>query len=262
MERVIFWSRRAIVGLLASVVAMTGLVVAGASPASAVGGCYKTRQSTVYLNGKSNEYEYTTYYSHSGRVTVGKRHFYRKNVKSGYVAVTFLACKRTRTAPWTALTYSTSTNLKDLKLIITGRKVNPVPVNNKRGFGLLVQRVTKSAVQVQPLVCTKKAGRLTALGAAKFVTGLPIPVSPGKAVGLWVANNALKEQDDKFQCGLVGQVTNVPFTFTAGGEARLRMPSTNHYVFSRRATWTESCPSYRYCGITHDQVLEVRSGKF
>jgi hypothetical protein len=253
--------RRVIVGLLASLVAMTGLVVAGASPASAAG-CYNIRQSTVYLNGKSNEYEYATHYSQSGQVTVGERRFYRKDVKSGYVAVTFLACKRTQTAPWTALTYSTSTNLKDLKLIITGKKVNPVPANGKRGFGLLVQRVTKAnTVQVQPLVCTKKAGRLTALGAAKFVTGLPIPVSPAKAVGLWVVNNGLKEEDDKFQCGLMGAVTDVPFTFTAGGEVKLRMPSTNKYVFSRRATWTDTCSTDPYCGITHDQVLELRSGK-
>ncbi|GIJ43381.1 hypothetical protein Val02_02670 [Virgisporangium aliadipatigenens] len=74
MGRVMSRGRQAVFGLLASLVAMTSLLVAGASPASAAG-CYNTRQSTVYLNGKSNGYEYTTYHSRSGQTTVGERHF-------------------------------------------------------------------------------------------------------------------------------------------------------------------------------------------
>ena len=251
---------RILATVLASLVVATGLVVANPGAAQAAT-CYKTKKSTVYLHGVGNEYEFLTHYTQSGQVVVDPREYFRKNVKVGNVSVTILACKKSKKAAWKTLDYSTSTNLKDLKLVISGKKVNPIPAKNGRGFGLMVTRVTAKKVEFKPLMCVKKPAKLTFVGAVKFVTGLPLPVSPLKAVGLYVANNALKASGGKYQCGLLGNVTGVPYTFTSAGVAKLKMPSTKHYVFNRRATWEVPCPPDRYCGVSHDQVLEVKSGK-
>jgi hypothetical protein len=251
---------RILASALASLLVATGFVVANPAAASAAS-CYKTKKSTVYLHGIGNEYEFLTHYTQSGQVVVDPREPIRTNVKTGNVSVTILACKKNKTAAWKALDYSISTNLLDLKLVITGKKVNPVPADNDRGFGMMIQRVTAKTVEFQPLICVKKPSKLSFLGAVKFVTGLPLPVSLQKAIGLYVVNNALKEQDDKYQCGLLGKVTGVPFAFTSSGVAKLKMPSTGHYLFNRRATWQESCPPDIYCGVSHDEVLEVRAGK-
>ena len=251
---------RILASMLASLGVAAGLVVINPAAAEAAS-CYKTKKSTVYLHGVGNEYEFLTHYTQSGQVVVDPREPFRKNVKVGYVSVTILACKKNKKTAWKALDYKVGTNLRDLKLVISGKKVNPVPANNDRGFGMMVQRVTAKTIEFQPLMCVKVPSKLSFVGVAKFVTGLPIPVSLFKAIGLYLANNALKEQDDKYQCGLLGKVTGVPFTFATNGVAKLKMPSTGHYLFVRRATWTEVCPPDRYCGISHDQVLEVKAGK-
>jgi hypothetical protein len=252
--------RRILATVLASLVVATGLVGINPAPAQAAS-CYKTKKSTVYLHGVGNEYEFLTHYTQSGQVVVDPREYYRKNVKVGNVSVTILACKKNKKAAWKTLDYSTSTNLKDLTLVISGKKVKVIPAKNGRGFGLMVTRVTAKKVEFKPLMCVKKPAKLTFLGVVKFVTGLPLPVSPSKAVGLYVANNALPSSDGKYQCGLLGKVTGVPYTFTSKGVAKLKMPSTKHYLFNRRATWTEACPNDRYCGVSHDQVLDVKAGK-
>lgn len=260
--------RRVLAAILASTVAITGLVtvnpVAASAQAGALARCYKTKQSTVYLQGIADEYEFDTTITVGGTVTVEPRTYFRKDVKLGYAAVTIIACKPTKKKAWYALYYSVSTNLRDLKLITTGTKVDGEPVNNDRGYAAMIAGVTKAKTIVfNPTVCTKKPEKLSVIGAVKFLTGLPIPVSPTKAVGLWVVSNGLKEKDSNgnYSCGLLGKATAVPFKFTSTGVAKLKMPSTGHYLFTRRATWTNVCPLLRYCGTSRDEVIEVKAGK-
>jgi hypothetical protein len=251
---------RILATVLASLVVAVGLVVVN-PPAAQAASCYKTKKSTVYLHGVGNEYEFLTHYTQSGQVVVDPREYYRKNVKVGNVSVTILACKKNKKAAWKALDYSVSTNLKDLKLVISGTKVNPIPAKNGRGFGLMVTRVTTKKIEFKPLMCVKEPAKGSFIGVVKYVTGLPIPASAIKTIGLYVLNKTLKVKAGKYQCGLLGNVTGVPFTFASNGVAKLKMPRTGHYLFNRRATWQEVCPPDRYCGVSHDQVLEVRAGK-
>ena len=254
--------RRAIASTLAVGTAATGLLALAQAPAQAAA-CSATKSSTVHLHGIANESEFLTHYTESGQVVIDPRYYTWKNGKTGSVSVTIMACKNPTTGKWSALTWSTSTDLKDLELRISGTKVTPVPVrkDSDRGFGTMVRRVTGNRVEFEPLMCRKEPTKASVLGVAKFVTSLPIPVSPTKAVGLYAVNNALPERDGTYSCGLLGAVTAVPYKFSSTGVASLVMPSTNHYLFNRRATWTEVCPHDRYCGVSHDQTLEVKAGK-
>ncbi|SDT41114.1 hypothetical protein [Actinoplanes derwentensis] len=257
---------RVLAGLVATGVA-AGVLLAGSPPASAAAaqaGCYKIKTSTVYLNSVSNEYEFVTHFTQSNQVVVDPPFYFRKNTKNGYSAVKIISCKKTRTAAWKVYQYSVNTNLKDLKLVKSGSKVDANPANGDHGFGVMIKGVTKAnTIVFQPTVCTKKPSKLSVVGAVKFVTGLPIPVSPLKAAGLWVASNGLKEKSgDNYSCGLLGKETAVGFKFNGtSGAASLKMPSTGRYLFTKRATWTELCPPDRYCGISRDDSMSVRSGK-
>jgi hypothetical protein len=252
--------RRALAMGLAVAGAGTGLAVLASPPAQAAA-CSATRSSSMSVHGTGNEYEFLTHYTQSHQVVVDPREYYRKNVKTGSVTVTILACKSPKTHRWSPLTYSVNTNLNDLDLIIRRGKVTPVPADGERGFGTMVKRLTRNRLEIEPLICVDKPRPLTFLGALKFVTGLPIPVSPGKAVGLYVLNNALPEHSKTYACGLLGKVTGIPWSLSSKGGAKLKMPRTGHYVFSRRATWQEVCPPDIYCSVSHDEVLEVKAGK-
>jgi hypothetical protein len=219
--------------------------------------CSDTRASTMTLHGTGNEYDQVTHYTDSGQVVVDPPEYHRKNVNTGSVSVTIQACKDLGTKKWAPLTYTVNTDLRDLNLITKGRKVTPVPANGDRGFGVMVGRVTKNRVEVQPLMCVKKPTKASVLGVAKFVTALPIPVSKALAVGLYVAHNALPEQKKTYPCGLLGKVTAIPWSLSSTGKARLSMPK-NGYVFSQSATWTLPCSQDRYCGMSHRQVLRVK----
>lgn len=253
-------------GVLASTVAAAGLLLAGSPPASAAAraaGCYALKTSTVYLNGVSNEYEFVTHFTQSNQVVIDPPFYFRKNTKLGYSAVKIIACKKTKKSAWKGYSYSTNTNLKDLKLIKTGTKVDANPVDGDHGFGIMIKGVTKTnTIVFKPTVCTKKPAKLSVIGAVKFLTGLPIPVSAAKAVGLWVVSNGLSEKSgDKYSCGLLGKETAVGFKFNSNGVASLKMPSTGKYSFYKRASWQEVCPPDRYCSISRDDTMVVRAGK-
>lgn len=244
------------------------LAVAGASagfaalqqPAAEAAACSATKSSTVSLHGIANEYEFLTHYTQSGQVVVDPREYYRKNVKTGSVSVTILACKNPKTRKWAPLNYTVSTDLRDLTLVIKGKKVTPRPADDEIGFGTMVSRVTSNRVEFQPLVCRRKPAKLSFLGALKFVTGLPIPAGKAVSIGLYLGSNALPEDKDTYPCGLLGAVTKVPYSLNSKGVAQLKMPRTKHYLYSRRATWQTVCPPDRYCGVSHDMTLEVKSG--
>ena len=236
-------------------------LVAVAQPSAQAAACSATKSSTLSVHGIANEYEFLTHYTQSGQVVVDPREHLRTNVKTGSVSVNILACKNPKTKKWSALTYSVSTDLRDLDLVIKRGKVYPRPADGDRGFGVMVPRLTKTRLEIEPLLCRKEPAKASFLGVLKFVTGLPIPVSPSKAVGLYVINNALPEKDGTYACGLLGKVTGIPWSFNSKGQARLKMPKTGHYLFSRRATWTALCPPDLYCGVSHDQVLEVKAGR-
>jgi hypothetical protein len=251
--------RRTIASGAAACAVAAGLV-ALAQPSAQAAACSATRSSTVSIHGIANEYEVLTHYTRGGQVVADPRQHLRSNVNTGSVSVTILACMNPRTKTWAPLTYAVSTDLRDLDLFIKHKTVTPLPADGDRGFGVMVGRVTRNRVEIQPLVCARKPTKASVLGVVKFVTGLPLPVSLPKEVGLYVVNNALPEQNATYACGLLGKVTAIPLSLSSEGKARLSMPTTGHYLFFRRATWTEAgCFDY-YCGISHDQVLEVRAG--
>ncbi|MBA2749647.1 MAG: hypothetical protein H0U45_13160 [Tatlockia sp.] len=241
-------------------VCATAGLVALAQPSVQAASCSDTRSSSISLHSIINEYEFLTRYTMSNQVVIEPKQPLREKANTGSVTVTVLACKNPTTKKWAPLTYDISTNLRDLKLVITGEKVTPIPANGKRGFGIMVSQVTSNKVNIQPLVCVNKPAPLSFLGALKFVTGLPIPGRYTVAAALNVTNRLLPEQNGTYACGILSREQAIPWSLSPSGVAVLDMPSTGHYIFTHRATWTSPCTMDRDCGISHDQVLTVKAG--
>lgn len=104
----------------------------------------------------------------------------------------------------------------------------------------------------------RQPATISVLGVLQGLTSLPIPGPSWIGVGQYIVGKAVPSTEDKFLCGTIG-VAEIPWTFTSGGKAVLVMPMPAHYIHFRNASWTaQSCPpTYRDCGVTHRQVVEI-----
>jgi hypothetical protein len=234
-----------------------------AAPAANAAACSATRNSTMYVTGRANQYMYETFISSSGAVTTSPRRFVRKGVNTGYAAITVFGCKNPRTGRWSALGYKVDDVQNDLDLIRVRNKVAPRPHVGDRGFGVFVRRTTANRVEISSVVCRVKPAPLNFLGAAKFISGLPIPIKdPRLVIGQWIVNQALPSgPGPTYPCGELG-AASIPWSFSKSGVAQLHVPG--HYLHYGTATWQEACtlrPNLRYCGMTYHEGIEVRAGR-
>jgi hypothetical protein len=245
---------------IAGVVSVLSLSGLPRTPSAAAAACSDTKTSTMYVKALANEYQYDTTISSSGTITTSPPYYIRNNVNTGYSAVTVLGCKNPKTGAWSALSYGVDQIHNDLVLTYSGKKVAVKPRVRDRGYGVFVTRTTSNQVMVEAMVCASKPKSLTWLGALKFVTGLPIPAKISVNVGLYLANRAIPSgSGPTYACGQMG-TASIPWSFTSSGVAKLKMPSTGHYLYTTRASWQNAC-TVRYCGTTNDHVVEVRAGR-
>lgn len=235
-------------------------LVATAGPASA-SGCSTTRNSAMYVTGRASQTEFMTYIDRSGVITTSPRTTLRSTVDTGYERITVVGCKDATTGAWRALYASMAVTPYDLALTLSGSSVTARPRSGDIGYGVMVDSVSSSAVNLHAVACNKVARPVSALGVARGVTSLPLPVSYVKTLTVYAVNKLLPAAPaSRYYCGQLGGAVAIPWSFSSTGVATLHLPTSGQYVRTGRATYQNVCSAYTYCGTSIDQTVLVRSG--
>lgn len=136
--------------------------------------------------------------------------------------------------------------------------MTPRPRVRDRGLGAFVTKTTGNRVVISSVLCRAKPASLSLLGGVHFILDLPLLKSPVLGIGALALNKVLpKGPGPTYPCSELGSAS-IPYSFDRNGVAQLRVPG--HYLHYGNATWQTAC-TLRYCGVTHQEGIEVRSGR-
>lgn len=224
-----------------------------ATPALAYS-CINEKTDTVTFKSVGSINQQTTYMSTSGKITVSGWGSVRPDTKASKTVITMRSCKSGKTR--VLRDYKVYQVHDDLTMTTVGEKTDFSPASGEVGFGVMVSKVTSSAVELKAVRCTKDFATITGWDALRGLTMVPWPVPGWAAVGITLGSLAIPSTPKTFTCASVGSVAKFGISLSTSGKVSAK---TKKVQRSAGMSWQDVCPRYRYCTVAERNTVTITS---